>query len=568
MARKSRANNALIISDTKNRMWNAGLYGRLSVEDGDDTEQNSIGNQKKIGNHFLAAKADIVLVDTYSDNGYTGMNFERPDFKRMFEDILSGMINCVIVKDISRLGRHFVMTSNFVERIFPEMGIRLICINDGYDSTEPNADSSALTLPLKMVMNDYYVKDISRKIRSSIHAKMDSGEYLPSAGSIPYGYIRDPENNTFKVDEETAPIVLRIFQMRADRVSFNGICRELNLEGIPCPGKIRYERGVTMAEKYKDALWIRGTVRKITQDAVYIGCRIHGKVMRSKVGLDKKRRPEEEWKIIENAHPALVSKELFDQVQKVNFEELEKRKHYVLRNGAEEDYRDLFRGLVYCADCHSLMSAGKGCARVGADTPSRIFYDCNTYRYSEHTHCTSHYVRQEQIYAVVKDAIDQQIKVAVDIEQLVVSIKNSPKTKCFLTEAAETSESISAKRRKIENRIERLLTDLTERIIDRNEYEYTNPKYSQQLKELLDAEQAAAARKNAVQEKLSVTQEWLRNMREYQSLPTLTPEILKLLIKEILVHSNRSITIVFNFSDPYRSISELQNCVEEVRQVG
>lgn len=178
MARKSRANNALIISDTKNKMWNAGLYGRLSVEDGDDTEQNSIGNQKKIGNRFLADKPDIVLVDTYSDHGCTGMNFERPDFKRMFEDIKSGRINCIIVKDISRLGRHFVMTSNFVERIFPEMGVRLICVNDGYDSSEPNADSSALTLPLKMVMNDYYVKDISQKIRSSIHAKMDSGEYL------------------------------------------------------------------------------------------------------------------------------------------------------------------------------------------------------------------------------------------------------------------------------------------------------------------------------------------------------------------------------------------------------
>ena len=568
MARKSRAKSAPILSDAKNMMWKAGLYSRLSVEDGDDTEKNSIGNQKKIGRHFLSTRADIVLVDTYSDNGYTGMNFERPDFKRMIWDMRSGRINCVIVKDISRLGRHFVMTSNYVERIFPEMGVRLICINDGYDSSAPDADSSALTLPLKMVMNDYYVKDISRKIRSSIHAKMDSGEYLPSSGSIPYGYIRDPKNNTFRADGETSPIVLRIFQMRADGASFNGICRELNLEGIPCPGRLRYERGVTRAEKYKDALWIRGTVRKITQDAVYIGCRIHGRVMRSRVNLEKKRRPEEEWKIIENAHPALVPKELFDQVQKVNLRELEKRKHYGQRNGVEEDYRDLFRGLVYCADCHSLMSAGKGCARAGAHTPSRIFYDCSTYRYSGHIHCTSHYVRQEQIYAVVKDAINQQIKVAVDIEQLVVSIKNSPKTKQVFTEATENSESISAKRQKVENRMERLLTDLTERIIDRNEYEYMKAKYSQQLKDLLDAEEEAAARKNAVQKKLSVTQEWICNMKEYQSLPTLTPEILKLLIKEIQVHSNRSITIVFNFSDPYRSISELQNCVEKVRQVG
>ena len=182
-----------------------------------------------------------------------------------------------------------------------------------------------------------------------------------------------------------------------------------------------------------------------------------------------------------------MSKELFEQVQKVNFEELEKRKHYVQRNSAEEDYRDLFRGLVYCADCRSLMSASKGCARVGANTPSRIFYDCNTYRYSERTHCTSHYVRQEQIYAVVKNAIDQQTKVAVDIEQLVASIKNSPETKRVFTEAAETAEGISAKRQKVENRMERLLTDLTEQMIDRNEYGYMKARYSQQLKELLDA---------------------------------------------------------------------------------
>ena len=121
MARKSRANNVLILSDAKNMMWKAGLYSRLSVEDGDDTEQNSIGNQKKIGRHYLADKTDIVLADTYSDSGCTGMDFERPDFKRMIGDIRSGRINCVIVKDISRLGRHFVMTSNYVERIFPEM---------------------------------------------------------------------------------------------------------------------------------------------------------------------------------------------------------------------------------------------------------------------------------------------------------------------------------------------------------------------------------------------------------------------------------------------------------------
>lgn len=568
MARKSRVNRSIAEMKKENAIWKAGFYGRLSVEDGDDTEQNSIGNQKKIGDHYLVGKNDIVLVDTYCDNGYTGMNFERPGFKRMFDDICSGRVNCVIVKDISRLGRHFVMTSNFVERIFPEMNVRLVCINDDYDSAAPDADASALTLPLKMVMNDYYVKDISRKIRSSIHAKMDTGEYLPSSGSIPYGYVRDPEHNTFEIDPETAPIVLRIFQMRANGVSFNGICRALNSDGVSCPGKIRYERGVTTAKKYKNALWIRGTVRKITQDMVYVGSRVHGRITRSRVGLSKKHRPEEEWKIIENAHPAIIQKELFDMVQKVNSKELEKRRNYAERNDFQNDYRELFRGLVYCADCHSLMSAGKGCARIGANTPSRIFYDCNTYRYSEHIQCTSHYVRQERIYSVVKNAIDQQMKVAVDVEQLIAGIKNSAAVKFECAELAGSSASISAKRKRLEDRMERLLVDLTARIIDRNEYEYMRAKYLQQLKDLQNVEENINVHKSAVQEKLSDVQAWLRNMKEYQSLPELTPEILRLLIKEILVHDSRDISIVFNFSDPYKMIADIQNCAEEVLQVG
>lgn len=566
MARKSRAQPLPIELLLEMALWRAGLYTRISVEDGDNMEQNSIGNQIKIGNHFIAGANNIRLVDTYSDNGYTGMNFERPGFQRLLADIQAGKINCVIVKDISRLGRHFVMTSNFVERIFPELGVRLICINDEYDSSDADADASALTLPLKMVMNDYYVKDISRKIRSSIHAKMGSGEYLPASGSIPYGYMRDPENNTFAIDADTAPIVLRIFQMRADGISFNGICRTLNAEGIPCPGKLRYDRGLTNAPKYKDAVWIRGTVRKITQDRVYIGCRVHGKISRSKVGLDKQSRPEEEWTVIQAAHPALVSDELFDHVQQINAEELEKRRQYARRNDFQDDYRELFRGLIYCADCHSSMSAGKGCARIGANTPSRIFYDCNTYRYSEHTRCASHYVRQEQIYSVVKNALDQQVKAAVDIEQLVAATDNLPNGR-RTSETAGRLAQISQQRKKLEGKIEQLLIDLTDGLISRDEYVYMKEKYTQQMAISMDEEEKAQAQEAALHESLSAVQTWLYAIKTYRALPELNQEVLRLLIKEILIYKDRHIQIVFNYADPYKLIAKLQNHMEEVRNV-
>lgn len=566
MARKSRAQPLPIELLLEMALWKAGLYTRISVEDGDNTEQNSIGNQIKIGNHFIAGADDIRLVDTYSDNGYTGMNFERPGFQRLLADIRAGKINCVIVKDISRLGRHFVMTSNYVERIFPELGVRLICINDEYDSSDADADASALTLPLKMVMNDYYVKDISRKIRSSIHAKMGSGEYLPASGSIPYGYMRDPENNTFAIDTETAPIVLRIFQMRADGISFNGICRTLNAEGIPCPGKLRYDRGLTNAPKYKDAVWIRGTVRKIIQDRVYIGCRVHGKISRSKVGLDKQSRPEDEWTVIQAAHPALVSDELFEYVQQINAEELEKRRQYARRNDFQDDYRELFRGLIYCADCHSSMSAGKGCARIGANTPSRIFYDCNTYRYSEHTRCASHYVRQEQIYSVVKNVLDQQVKVAVDIEQLVAATDNLPNGR-RTSETAGRLAQISQQRKKLEGKIEQLLIDLTDGLISRDEYVYMKEKYTQQMAISMDEEEKAQAQEAALHEPLSAVQTWLYAIKMYRALPELNQKVLRLLIKEILIYKDRHIQIVFNYADPYKLIAKLQNHMEEVRNV-
>ena len=187
-----------------------------------------------------------------------------------------------------------------------------------------------------MVMNDSYVKDISKKIRSSISAKINSGEYLPSASSIPYGYIRNPEENTYDIDEETAPIVKRIFEMRANGVALNTIAKTLNEEGIPCPGKLRYIRGITKAEKYENALWIHGTLRKILMDQVYIGNRVHGRVKRDKLGMEKTRRSEEECQVIENAHNPIISKELFTAVQNAMNEATEKRRAYKKQDAPKE----------------------------------------------------------------------------------------------------------------------------------------------------------------------------------------------------------------------------------------
>ena len=554
MARKSRYTSMISPSKPERLVYQAGQYGRLSVEDGDDIQRNSIGNQRKIATHFVMGRDDIEIVEHYFDNGYSGMNYDRPDFQRMMEDVENGRINCIIVKDISRFGRHFISTSEYVERILPNKSVRLICINDNYDSADECADVSTLMLPLKMVMNDSYVRDISRKIRSGISAKMNSGEYLPSASSVPYGYIRDPEQATYRIDSEAAKIVQRIFLMRADGRAFNDIARELNGDGVLSPGKLRYIRGVTKAEKYADALWVRGTIRKITKDRVYLGHRIHGKVKCDKLGEEKIRRPEEEWQTIENAHPPIISQALFEKVQRVNLEELNKRDGYEKRNDVVVDHRELFRGKVVCGECGHPLAASKGCARPHAKSGSRVFFDCAAYQTSNHMRCSSHYIRQETLMRAVRQTLDQQVKIAVDLERLLREIRHMPGVKAARSSQNRILTSLRVKRQNMEGKLEQLLHDLATGLITRDEYEYAKRLYTCQQEQFQKEEIAAREVIKEADNHLKDAEQWIAEMKRYQALPEIDRPMLDLLVKRILVFQDRSIKIELNYADPYEPL--------------
>ena len=480
MARKSRYAVLPEAVHEKVLGYRAGLYRRLSEEDGDNEEQNSLGNQKKIVQDYLEGKEDIEIIETYTDNGYTGMNYDRPDYIRMMADLQDNKINCIIVKDISRLGRHFVLTSELVERTLPEMGIRLICVNDNYDSLDKQSNTSALMLPLKMVMNDSYAKDISVKIRSSISAKMHAGEFLPANGSIPYGYLRNPQGVTYDVDPETAPIVDRIFRMRARGDGFNTIARALNLDGVPCPGKLRFLRGITKADKYEDAVWIRGTIRKITQDEVYIGKRIHGKLKRDRIGRDKKACPKEDWLIIENAHPPIIDKELFDKVQEVNEKELKRLASYQKQAGPENDYRKILYRKVYCADCGHLMYATFGYSRKRG-TPGRINYVCGNYITTNRLHCSRHAIRQESLMTAVMNALQNMVRACIDAETMAQELQNAPETMHFQKKARNELTALRIKRENQDAKMEQLLFDLTSGLLDREDYESSKRQYTTEM---------------------------------------------------------------------------------------
>lgn len=564
MARKSRIDSVIQKTDmpSETAIFQAGVYLRLSDEDDNDMEGNSIGNQNKIIKNFLIGHPEIEIADTYIDNGYTGMNFQRPEFQRLKEDLFSHKVNCILVKDVSRLGRHFVLTSEYVERIFPEFGIRFISVNDGFDSFDENADTSALLMPIKMVMNDSYAKDISQKIRSSIAAKMKCGEFVPASGSIPYGYLRDSDNVTYKIDTETAEVVRKIYELRASGMSFNGIAKYLNAEGVPCPGNIRFLRGMTKAATYKDAVWQRGTIRKITNDLVYIGNRIHGKEKRDKLCAPKISRAREEWQIIEDAHPAIISKGLYDAVQKINREELSKRADYGTTPEPDVDYRELFRGKIFCGDCGKRMQGQKGCARVNSKTPSRIFFDCSEYKRSNHQRCKSHYIRQETIMSAVASALEQQIKLAVDVEQFIANVKNMPQVLQTQMTAKDKLRSIRSQKKSLEGKIEQLLVDLTNQLIARDEYNYMKHRYSKQLETLVSEEMYTNAKIKELDTAIDATHKWLETVKAYHKLPVVDRKTLESLVQSILVYDKEHVKIVLAYEDPYAPITQYLKKIE------
>jgi len=567
MARKSRVGIAEIPEIQNMFLYKAAIYKRLSDEDGDDMEADSLVNQEKIARHHIVDHPDIDVVGVYADNGYTGMNFKRPDFVRLKEDILLGKINCVIVKDISRLGRNFIMTSEYVERIFPELGVRLICVNDGYDSADENADAGALMLPFKMVMNDAYSRDTSVKIRSSITAMMDNGEFLPPVGSIPFGYLRNAEENTFDVDIEVASTVRLIFNLRAEGMQFNAIAKELNSRGLPSPGRIRFIRGVTKDSRMENAQWIRGTIRKITNDPVYLGHRIHGKVKRDKLGMPKTRRPKDEWQIIENTHPAIISQELYDLVQKVNAEELERLSKYEKNKKPSSDYRSLFQDKLFCADCGAKMIAQKGTGRATSPVPTWIYYNCNGYKYSNNQQCSNHYIRQEAIMTAITNLLNKQVEIALDIEKLISDVKKMPPVVRHQSSITDQVKGSTIKIQNVEEKIEHLLIDLTNGVIDRDEYEYMKVKYNQKLEYYREESEKLKEKSQELVTVISTTQQWLNAIKEYKKLPEISRSILDALVDKIYISESKAIKIDLKYCDPYKPIMDYLQKVEVIANV-
>ena len=372
--------------------YKAALYMRLSRDDDGAAESASITTQRKMLRSYAADNGYLVF-DEYVDDGWSGTNFDRPDFKRMIADIEAKKVNLVITKDLSRLGRDYITAGQYTEIYFPSKGVRYIAINDGYDSDSPYTDIA----PFKNVINEMYARDTSKKIRSAFTAKMRDGAYI--AAFAPYGYQKDPaDKNRLVVDAQSGEIVKQIFCMAANGALPIEIARTLNAQNVPSPAVYRCmtHDGLDVNQYSQRQEWTSATITKMLRNVVYRGHIAQGKT--TKVSFKSHltvTNPRDEWIVVENTHEALVDEEAFDLIRRRTTARTCEKK------GA---FYNLFSGIAKCADCGRNMSA-TGTRKK--DSPANLA--CGGYKLYGADACSNHFIDYNVLYEIVMASLKEQL---------------------------------------------------------------------------------------------------------------------------------------------------------------
>ena len=532
-------------TENKKEVWSVALYIRLSQEDADNgtdkQESNSVTSQKNILNEFVEEHNDLVVYDTYIDDGYTGTDFNRPSFKKLLEDIKSGSVNSVIVKDLSRLGRNYIEVGNYIEQVFPLFNIRFISINDGIDSFKNPSSTNTILVPFKNLINDEYARDTSIKIRTSLNGKKKKGEFIGAFSS--YGYIKDSnDKHKLVIDKVAADIVRKIFDWNVNEgLGKIAICHRLNDLGILNPtGHKKLELGQNYNNYgIKDNIytWTPSTVRNILKNEIYIGNTVQGKRRAKSYKIHKiEDVPKEEWVVVANTHEPIIDKETFEKAQ-----EQGKRDTKVSQKTGK---LSVWAGFLKCADCKRAMNKKSSINKNGSKYE---YYICSTYKNKSNNLCTKHSIKVENLEKVVIEVINLHINLLANIEEVV---EQASKSSFQNTKNESLENMIIAKQNeisKISNFKKTLYEDWKNEDITRKEYLEYKQKYEdgieklkQNIKQLQDEKQK--------QEEQNVTKnKWIEEFKAQKGITELSRDIMLELIDCIYVKENGNITIKFKF---------------------
>ena len=561
MARVSRKRKSLPGAAAASRIWRTALYVRLSVED-NGKDADSIENQIALLESYVFGCPDLSTAGLFVDNGYTGTNFHRPQFQQMMEAVQAGVIDCVVVKDLSRLGRNYIETSQFIEKICPFYGLRFIAVNDGFD-TAAVTDTAQLSMALSNIVNDYYAKDISRKVTSALQTKMEQGDYI--GNYAPHGYCKDPGNkNHLVIDPETAPVIRQIFQWRSEGVSYMGINRRLNESGIPSPGQYRLEHGIETNNnrKGRPVLWNKHMVTEILKNVVYIGHLAQKKGSQCLyAGIPYHITSEDEWIIVEHTHEPIIGAELFETVQKINRESAERSKANSGKYAYLPREKNIFGKKLTCAECGAVIKLHRSFNRLR--DKAYFMFKCPTYAEHGSKGCSDVKMRKPDLDIAVFSFIKAQMAVFVDMES---TLKRLLAVKTGKVEQGRTASKRRLLQQKLENKksiLSGLYVDYKEGLLSRQDYLFTRESVDADIRmiETELAEQESAS--SQTHDLLAGEMKWQYMVQRYQNATELSPEMVEAFVETIKLHQDGSLDIKLNYMDEFAA---LMDACEHIRK--
>ena len=522
----------------KQKKFSVAVYLRLSREDGDKTESDSIANQRLLIENYLSDKPYLQFFREYVDDGYTGSNFERPGFIKMMEDIKRQKVNCIIVKDLSRFGRNYIEVGRYIEKKFPAMGIRFIAINDQYDNAKESGDAEQIIVPFKNLINDAYCRDISIKVRSQLDVKRKNGKFIGSFAA--YGYLKDPKDkNHLIVDAYAAEIVQLIFNLKLDGFSTLAIAEELNKMGVLPPMEYKRMLGFNYNSGFRTSTtpsWGAKSVIRILENELYTGVMVQGKNQKINYKVKKSRAvSSEQWIRVQDTHEAIIPRTYFDRVQEIM--------RLDTRTAPSEKNVYPLSGLVRCGDCEQNM------VRRSTAKKNKVYYylHCSSYRNGEG--CTSHIISEEKLMCAVITFVKTQLALLVEADKILQHITELPKeqygVKALNTQIGELNREIE----RYCDLKERLHQDMVAEVIDKEEYAEYNQRFSLKMEETKKAKTALEEKRERLLSTDIHLRPWMEEFKRISTLETLGRKEMVMLINRVLVFSKDRIEIHLNFED-------------------
>mgnify|MGYP001023759443 FL=1 len=545
------------ISDT----YRVAMYLRLSQDDEKydkdfKAESNSISNQRLQIQDYIDKNEEMELAKEYVDDGYSGINFERPAFKEMMEDVITGSINCIVVKDLSRFGRDYIDSGRYLQRVFPSLDIRFIALNDNYDSFTASETEKNLVIPFKNFINDNYCRDTSAKVRSVCKVKRKQGQFI--SNYAPYGYEKDEEDkHKIVIDKEVEYVVRKIFSMKLEGYSSYSIAKHLNDNGIPSPMEHKKAKGIRYKTGFSTkavAKWDTPAVNRILINEVYIGTLQQGKREKINYKLDKVvSKDKSDWIEIEDNHEAIIDPHDFEIVQKLLKCDIKAK--------TVGEKADLFSGLLFCKDCNAQMT--KKVDKRGK-TPT-VYYICSSYNKGHN--CSRHSIKQEELQRTVLEMIRHYIQYLGEYESVSEKIKEMEVSYELFQKIDKRQEYTKKNKAKFELLKSSLYQDLKEGIIAEEEFYDMREFYTNRIVEselILEKQSKEIAR---LYKKSLGNQNFLSDIKKYQNIGTLERGLLVRLVDKIYVLEDKKIEIQFNYDETIEILDKLSSYTSQTPEI-